>query len=134
MAKQQMVQYVYLFVLLGTILFGGKFDGKLMSTDGNIVFVVTHQWAKLYLLSVGDGSVVTSVNLHSFGIDLPSCVRIHGEYLFVGHEDDKGAYCISKFTKPTKLQFRKFYIISFDIMMTIHGAFHVAWAIIPRLN
>ena len=69
-------------------------------TDGNTVFVVTGQRAKLYLLSVEDGSVVTSVNLHSFGIDLQSCVRIHGDYLFVGHEDDKGAYCISKFTKP----------------------------------
>ena len=69
-------------------------------TDGNTVFIVDPFPGKLHLLSVEDGSVLTSNTLHQFGIDLPCCVCLHGNYLLIGHlNKTKDTYCISKFTK-----------------------------------
>ena len=62
---------------------------------------VQHQ---LHLLSVEDGSELTSFNLYPFGLRDPSCVRLLGEHLYVGHVNEKGdTYCITKFTKPTEV-------------------------------
>ena len=69
-------------------------------TDGSTVFIVDPAMNTLRLLSVEDGSSVTSISLYPFGIDLPSCIRLQGDYLVVGHMNKKGdTYCISKFTK-----------------------------------
>ena len=71
-------------------------------TDGNTVFIADLFLDGLHLVSVDDGSVLKSIELHSFHIFLPSCVRLQGEYLYVGHVDEKREnYCISKFTKPS---------------------------------
>ena len=69
-------------------------------TDGNAVFIVDPFLGKLHLLSVEDGSVLASITLHQFGIEIPCCVRLQGDYLHIGHMNKKGdTYCISKFTK-----------------------------------
>ena len=73
-------------------------------TDGSTVFVANPGPDVLHLLSVEDGSVLTSISLRSFGIRLTSCVRVHGDHLYIGHMDQKGnTYCVSKFTKPTEV-------------------------------
>ena len=71
-------------------------------TDGSTVFVTDPLHCLLHLLSVEDGSVVTSINLGLFGLSIPTCVRLQGEYLYVGHENKTlDTYCISKFAKPS---------------------------------
>ena len=80
---------------------GGSFLPMSACTAGSTVFVadVSH---KLHLLTVDDGSVLTSINLRPFGLHFPSCVRLQGQQLYIGHENEKGdTYCISKFTEPT---------------------------------
>ena len=65
-------------------------------TDGSTVFV-SDLYAQLHLLSVEDGSVLTSINLRPFGLLVPSCVRLQGDHLYIGHKNQKGdTYCISK--------------------------------------
>ena len=79
----------------------GSFFPWSLCTDGTTVFVADAFSAKLHLLSVEDGSVIKSVNLHPFGITLPSCVRLQREHLFVGHLNEQfDAYCIGKCVKP----------------------------------
>ena len=74
-----------------------------ISSEGSIVFVVDLV-AKLHLLSVEDGTVLTSVNLLPFGIHLYTCVQARGDHVYIGHEDEKrDAYCISKFSKPANI-------------------------------
>ena len=71
-------------------------------TDGSTVFVADIIPNQLHLLSVEDGSVLRSISLYPLGIRLPGCVLAQGEYLYIGHVNEKGdRYCISKFTKPT---------------------------------
>ena len=68
-------------------------------TDGDTVFVVDLIMNSLRRLSVEDGSILTSISLYPFGIKLPSCVRLQGNYLHIGHMNKKGdTYYISKFT------------------------------------
>ena len=69
--------------------------------DGSTVFVSDPVPSMLHLLSVEDGSVLTSINLYPLGFRLPSCVRLQGDILYVGHMNKEYIYCISKFTKPT---------------------------------
>ena len=80
---------------------GQSFHPFSICTDGNIVFVADVGNIKLYLLSVDDGAVITSISLVPFGIRFPICVRLQGELLYVGYELQKETYCISKFTKPS---------------------------------
>ena len=68
-------------------------------TDGSTVFVADPLSVVLHLLSVQDGLVLMSIRLHQY----PSCVRLHGEHLYIGHENRDGKYCISKFTKPVAI-------------------------------
>ena len=71
-------------------------------TDGKTVFV--SDIARLHLLSVDDGSVLTSINLSPLGIRYPSFVSVQEEHLYIGHPNEKkDTYCISKFTKPTEV-------------------------------
>ena len=70
-------------------------------TDGNTVFVVHPLLPVLHLLSVEDGSVLTSINLSPFDFRHPGCVRLRGDHLFVAYTNKEGTYCISKFNKPT---------------------------------
>ena len=73
-------------------------------TDGSTVFVAGLPLNQLHLFSVDDGSVLTYINLRSFAVNFPRCVRLQGEHLYVGHLNEKGdTYCISKFTKPTEV-------------------------------
>ena len=73
-------------------------------TDGNTVFVLTARPTKLHLLSIEDGLVVMAANLHPFGIIYPSCVRLQGDHLYVGHmNENQDTFCVSKFTKPTMI-------------------------------
>ena len=73
-----------------------------ISTDGSADFVVNLFEYKLHLLSVEDGSVLRPISLYPFGIDVPCCICLQGEHLFVGHMNKDGdTYCVSKFTKPT---------------------------------
>ena len=70
-------------------------------TDGSTVFVANTSQNVLHLLSLEDGSVLTSINLSPFSF-LSSCVRTQGEHLYVGYLNDKmHTCCISKFIKPT---------------------------------
>ena len=70
-------------------------------TDGSTAFVAEAFSAKLHLLSAEDRSVIKSVHLHPLGITLPSCVRLQGEHLYVGHLNEHfDAYCIGKCVKP----------------------------------
>ena len=71
-------------------------------TDGSTVFVADFVQHQLHLLSVEDGSVLTSINLYQIDIDFPSCVRLQGEHLYIGH-GDLNTYCITKFNKPTEV-------------------------------
>ena len=80
---------------------GGSFVPFSICTDGSTVFVVNASQDVLHLLSVEDGSVIMSINLSLFGFRFPSCVRLQGDHLFVGHMNTEGIYCVSKFTKPT---------------------------------
>ena len=81
-----------------------KFYPRSICTDGNTVFITDPGQYLLHLLSVDDGSVITSINLRPFGFSLSSCVRLHGEHLLVGHVNKKGdTYCISTFIKPTEI-------------------------------
>ena len=74
-------------------------------TDGYTVFVLTARPTKIHLLSVEDGSVLTSISPHSFGIIYPSCVRLQGEHLYVGHmNENEDTFCVSKFAKPTTIK------------------------------
>ena len=69
-------------------------------TDEKTVFIINLFEYKLHLLSVEDGSSVTSISLCPFGIDVPCCICLKEEYLYVGHVNQKGdTYCVSKFTK-----------------------------------
>ena len=69
-------------------------------TDGRTVFVLDPAMNNLRLLSVEDGSVLTSITLYPFDMNLPSSVRLQGDYLHIGHMNKKGdTFCISKFTK-----------------------------------
>ena len=70
-------------------------------TDGNTVVVADPGRDVLHLLSLEDGSVITSINLSPYGFRYLSCVRLQGDHLFVGHMNTEGTYCVSKFTKPT---------------------------------
>ena len=80
---------------------GGLFFPFSLCTDGSTVFVADFI-SRLRLLSVEDGAVATFVNLHPFGIEYPTCVRLQGEHLYVGHVNEKGnTYCVSKFAKPS---------------------------------
>ena len=85
---------------LGMQQMGTSFNPWSICTDGIIIFVADAGSIKLHLLSVNDGSVVTSINLYRFGIYLPTCVRLQGELLYVGHKEQKERYCITKFAKP----------------------------------
>ena len=79
---------------------GGSFLPWSICTDGSTVFVANLDPAVLlHLLSVEDGSVLTSISLRPFGFRILSCVRLQGEHLFLGHKNEERAYCISKFTK-----------------------------------
>ena len=70
-------------------------------TDGSTVFVLSPVDNKLNLLSIDDGSMITTINLRPFGVRLPSCIRLYREHMCIGHMDEKReTYCISKFTKP----------------------------------
>ena len=81
---------------------GGSFHPWNICTDGSTVFVVNALPSKLHLLSVEDGSVVRPISLLSFGHIYPGFACLQGEYMFVGHMDEKReTYSISKFTKPT---------------------------------
>ena len=74
-------------------------------TDGSTVFVLTARPTKLHGLSLEDGLVVVSINLHPFGIIYPSCVRLRREHLYVGHmSENQDSFCVSKFTKPITIQ------------------------------
>ena len=71
-------------------------------TDGSTVFVTDPFQHQLHLLSVDEGSILTSINLHPFGLVLPSCVRLHRDHLYVGHlNKNVHTYCISKFAKSS---------------------------------
>ena len=81
---------------------GESFVPWSIDTDGSTVFVTDPCQHQLHLLSVEDGLVVMSINVYPFGINFPSCVRLQGEHLFIGHVNKKGdKYCITKFTQPT---------------------------------
>ena len=70
-------------------------------TDGSTIVVADLGLNRLYLLSIENGSILASFDLRPFGF-LPSCVRLHGEHLYVGHVNEKEeTYCISKFTEQT---------------------------------
>ena len=70
-------------------------------TDDTMVVIADPFLSKLHVFSVEDGSAITSINLHPFGIINPSCVHLQGEHIFVGHVNQKkDTYCISKFSKP----------------------------------
>ena len=72
-------------------------------TDGSAFFVADCVLNRLHLLSVEEGSVLTSINLSPFGFRFPGCVLAQAEHLYIGHKKEKtDAYCISKFTKPTE--------------------------------
>ena len=80
---------------------GESFIPQSACTDGSTVFVA-NAVMMLYLLSVEDGSVLTSINLFPFDITFQSCVRLQGERLFVGHmKKTLDTYSISKFIKPS---------------------------------
>ena len=80
---------------------GQSFRPWSICTDGSTVFVADLFLDGLHLVSADNGLVLTSIRLHPFHIFLPSCVRLQGEHLYVGHMDEKREnYCISKFTKP----------------------------------
>ena len=70
-------------------------------TDGNVVFVAEVVHMKLHLVSVDNGSVLTSINLSPFGFRYLGCMRLQGDHLFVGHMNKEATYCISKIIKPT---------------------------------
>ena len=71
-------------------------------TDGITIFVVNVFEYKLHLLAVEDGRTLTSISLYPFDIDVPGCICLQGEHLYVGHMNKDGdTYCISKFVKPT---------------------------------
>ena len=81
---------------------GQSFRPWSICTNGNTVFIADLFLDELHLVSVERGSVLKSIRLHPFHAFLPSCVRVHGEHLYVGHVDEKREnYCISKFTKPS---------------------------------
>ena len=80
---------------------GRSFVPFSICTDGSTVFVANASQDVLHLLSVEDGSVITSINLYPFGLRFPCCVRLRGDHLFVGHMTIERTYCVSKFTKPT---------------------------------
>ena len=83
---------------------GRFFHPRSICTDGNTILAADPLSAVLHLLSVDDGSVLTSIGLRPFGIRLPGCVLAQGEYLYIGHKNEKSdTYCISKFTKPTEV-------------------------------
>ena len=70
-------------------------------TDGSTIFAVDAVGNKLDLLSVEDGSSITSIRLRPFDVRFPTCVRLQREHLYIGHMNKKqDTYCISKFTKP----------------------------------
>ena len=72
-------------------------------TDGNTVFVADPFQHRLHLVSLDDGLGITSINLYPFGIDLPSCVCLQEDHLYIGHLNEKETYCISKFAKPVTI-------------------------------
>ena len=82
---------------------GGSFSPQSICANGSTVFVLSASDSKLYLLSVENGLATMQIALQPFGIHLPSCVRLQGEHLYVGHLNQKGTYCISKFIKPQGL-------------------------------
>ena len=83
---------------------GGSFRSWSICTDGSTVYILNARPSKLYLVSVEDGSVLTSISLHWFGIIYPGCVRLQREHLYVGHLNQKlDTYCISKFFQPHEL-------------------------------
>ena len=75
-------------------------------TDGTIVFVASLGTAVLHLLSVGDGSVLTTISLSPFGTRDPSCVHFQGDHVHVGYVDEDNRFCISKFAKPVTVEIR----------------------------
>ena len=79
---------------------GESFYPWSISTDNNTVFIANVHPPAVHLLSVEDGSAMTSMNLPPYGFRFPSCVRLQGDHLYVGHVNKEGTYCISKFTKP----------------------------------
>ena len=81
---------------------GKRFHPWSICTDGTTVFAADPTQFQLHLLSVEDGTVLTSISLHPFVSILPYFVRLRGEHLYVGHLNISATtYCISKFTKPT---------------------------------
>ena len=80
---------------------GGIFYPFSIYTDGSTVFVADAVHSVLYLLSIEDGSINITISLRPFGVHFPSCVRVQGEHLYIGHiYQMEDTYCISKFTKP----------------------------------
>ena len=81
---------------------GRSFCPGSICSDSSTAFVADFIQHHLHLLSVDDGSVLRSIILHPLGIYYPSCVRLQGERLYIGHVNEKHeTYYISKFIKPT---------------------------------
>ena len=65
----------------------------------NTVYVIAFVLSRLHILSGEDGSVIRSINLRSYGVRFPRCVRVHDKYLHVMHEVYDKGYAISKFCR-----------------------------------
>ena len=80
---------------------GERFYPTSICTDEDNTVYVTDYWEnKIHQLSVEDGSVITSIDLHHFGIACPFTVRVLGQHLYVEHYRNPGdKYAISKFKK-----------------------------------
>ena len=68
--------------------------------DGSTIYVTDTLQNKLHLLSPEDGAVLRSIDLIPFSVYFPSCVRLHDDYLYIGHAT-KNQYAISKFSKQS---------------------------------
>ena len=83
---------------------GKKFDPYSICPDqtDNAIYVSDFGKHMLHILSVDDGSVVTSVSLVQWRIVPPTCVRAHDNDVYITHRDDKKQKLqISKFTRST---------------------------------
>ena len=76
------------------------FPWSICTDEGNIVYVVDFQQNTIHLLSAEDGSVITSIDAHHYGIVNPVAVRFHDQHLYVEHYRNPGdKYAISKFER-----------------------------------
>ena len=74
-------------------------------TDGSTVFVADPGPNVLHLLSVEDGSVLTSIGLLLLGIHLPGCVLAQGDHLYIRHANKNvDTYFVSKLIKPITIK------------------------------